>query len=87
MLEDAGVPSGLYNWEPRRGAENSMWDELIPPLFIQRPVWRCFLISASVCAQRSGSIHLWVGGGWRWDVGKEDEREGMSILDLQQTFL
>lgn len=69
MLEDAGVPSGLYNWEPQRGAENSMWDELIPPLFIQRPVWRCFLISASVCAQRSGSIHLsgWVGaGGGMW---------------------
>lgn len=69
MLEDAGVPSGLYNWEPRRGAENSMWDELIPPLFIRRPVWRCFLISASACTERSGSIHLsgrvggWGGGG------------------------
>lgn len=37
MLEDARVPSGLYNWEPRRGAENSMWDELIPPFFYSAP--------------------------------------------------
>lgn len=81
MLEDAGVPSGLYNWEPRRGAENSMWDELIPPLFIRRPVRRYFLISASVCVTRSGSIHLseWAGGG---RGGKEEEKEEMCILDL-----
>lgn len=44
--------------EPRRGVENSMWDELILPPFILRLVQRCFVISASVHTECSGSIHL-----------------------------
>lgn len=89
MLEDAGVPSELYNWEPRRGAENSMWDKLIPPLFIRLPVRRCFLISARVYVKHWINTPLRVG---RWVVVRQGcgggggigikEKEVISILDL-----